>query len=84
MMRDTYKFVYDDDDEEGVSVEVSYMANGYYETMQTYEIKETEGTYELSTGESVQELPKMTASEGTVVEPSAIFNYSEVQRLNVD
>ena len=84
MMRDTYKFVYDDDDEEGVSVEVSYMANGYYETMQTYEIKETEGTYELSTGESVQELPKMTASEGTVVEPSAIFNYSEVQRFNVD
>ena len=84
MMRDTYKFVYDDDDEEGVSVEVSYMANGYYETMQTYEIKETEGTYELSTGESVQEQPKMTASEGTVVEPSAIFNYSEVQRLNVD
>lgn len=48
------------------------------------EVKETEGTYELSTGESVQELPKMTASEGTVVEPSAIFNYSEVQRLNVD
>ncbi len=84
LMRDTYKFVYDDDDEEGISVEVSYMENGYYETMQTYEIKETEGTYELNTGKSVQELPKMTVRDGVVVEPSAIFNYTEVQRLNVD
>lgn len=84
LMRDAYKFVYDDDDEEGISVEVSYMENGYYETMQTYEIKETEGTYELNTGESVQELPKMTVRDGVVVEPSAIFNYTEIQRLNVE
>ena len=82
LMRDEYKFVYDDDDEKGVSLEVSYMENGYYETMQTYEIKETEGTYKLSTGESVQEMPKLTMSDGIVVEPSAVFNYSEIQQLN--
>lgn len=84
LMRDTYNFMYDDDDDEGLSVEVSYMENGYYETMQTYEIKETEGLYELSIGESVQDLPKMTVSDGVIVEPSAIFDYSEIQKLNVD
>ena len=55
--------------------------------MQTYEIKETEGTYELSTWESVQKQPEMTVNNGIVVEevePSSIFNGLELQRLNVD
>ena len=59
----------------------------YYEAMQTYEIKETEGTYELSTWESVQKQPEMTVNNGIVVEevePSSIFNGLELQRLNVD
>ena len=87
MMRGAHKFVYDDDTKEGFSVEVSYMENGYYEAMQTYEIKETEGTYELSTWESVQKQPEMTVNNGIVVEevePSSIFNGLELQRLNVD
>ena len=58
--------MYDDDTKEGFSVEVSYMENGYYEAMQTYEIKETEGTYELSTWESVQKQPEMTVNNGIV------------------
>ena len=87
MMRGAHKFVYDDDTKEGFSVEVSYMENGYYEAMQTYEIKETEGTYELSTWESAQKQPEMTVNNGIVVEevePSSIFNGLELQRLNVD
>ena len=86
-MRGAHKFVYDDDTKEGFSVEVSFMENGYYEAMQTYEIKETEGTYELSTWESVQKQPEMTVNNGIVVEevePSSIFNCLELQRLNVD
>ena len=79
--------MYDDDTKEGFSVKVSYMEHGYYEAMQTYEIKETEGTYELSTWESVQKQPEMTVNNGIVVEevePSSIFNGLELQRLNVD
>jgi hypothetical protein len=83
-MRDEYKFVYDDDDTEGISVEVSYMENGYYETMQEYEIRETEGIYELSTGVDAQELPKMTVNNEVVIEPSVIFDNFDVQRLNSD
>lgn len=82
LMRDEYKFVYDDDDTEGISVEVSYMENGYYETMQEYEIRETEGIYELSTGVDAQELPKMTVNNEVVIEPSVIFDNFDVQRLN--
>ena len=84
LMRDEYKFVYDDDDTEGISVEVSYMENGYYETMQEYEIRETEGIYELSTGVDAQELPKMTVNNEVVIEPSVIFDNFDVQRLNSD
>lgn len=58
--------------------------NGYYETMQEYEIRETEGIYELSTGVDAQELPNMTVNNEVVIEPSVIFDNFDVQRLNSD
>lgn len=49
-----------------------------------YEIRETEGIYELSTGVDAQELPKMTVNNEVVIEPSVIFDNFDVQRLNSD
>lgn len=64
-----------------------WLGRAYLEKKSLHWDKETEGTYELSTWESVQKQPEMTVNNGIVVEevePSSIFNGLELQRLNVD
>ena len=75
--------MYDDDNDEGISVEVSYLENGYYKSMETYEIEETKGYYKLIIGDSILEKPEMMASTGDVIEPSVVLDTLDVQRLNV-
>lgn len=84
LMSDNYTFVYDDDDKKGINVEVSYMESGYYKAVQTYNVEETEGRYELSTGENALETPEMKTYDGIVIKPSTILNHSDVQKLNLD
>lgn len=85
MLNDDYTFVISNElDGEHVTMEVSYMENGYYEAAQEYEIEDVGGTYELNVSNSGQKTMELSTQEGEILEPVSVADEAGLQILNME
>ena len=85
MLNDDYTFViFNELEGEHVTMEISYMENGYYEAAQEYEIEDVGGTYELSVSNSSQKTMELSTKEGVILEPISVADEAGLQILNME
>lgn len=85
MLNDDYTFViFNELEGEHVTMEISYMENGYYEAAQEYEIEDVGGTYELSVSNSSQKTMELSTKEGEILEPISVADEAGLQILNME